>query len=101
MLVEKLGTDCLIRDQGQAPSERLAARILTLEGFTSIDPSHPLGGPDGGRDIVCIRSDKKFVAACYFPRGQQTNTSILKKFRSDVEIAGIHKPDGIVFFTNQ
>lgn len=33
---------------GSAPSERLAAQILHHEGFEAIDPSHPLGGKDGG-----------------------------------------------------
>jgi hypothetical protein len=27
-------------------SERLAAHILSSEGYKSIDPSHPLGGKD-------------------------------------------------------
>ena len=31
-------------DRGQAPSERLAAIILSKEGFKGVDPSHPLGG---------------------------------------------------------
>ena len=35
-------------DKGQAASERLAALILEQEGFRDIDPSHPLGGKDGG-----------------------------------------------------
>lgn len=29
-------------DRGQAPSERLAAIILSKEGFKGVDPSHPL-----------------------------------------------------------
>ena len=32
---------------GQGPSERLAAQILMEDGFTGLDPSHPLGGKDG------------------------------------------------------
>jgi len=39
-------------DKGQAASERLAALILSSEGFDGIDPSHSLGGKDGGKDIV-------------------------------------------------
>lgn len=30
-------------DKGQTSAERLAAIILTNEGFRNIDPSHPLG----------------------------------------------------------
>ena len=33
-------------DRGQAPSERLAAIILSKEGFKGVDPSHPLTGPE-------------------------------------------------------
>lgn len=29
---------------GQTPSERLAAQLLAEEGYSEIDPSHPLGG---------------------------------------------------------
>ena len=39
-------------DRGQAPSERLAAIILSNEGFMGIDPSHPLGGKDGLKDMT-------------------------------------------------
>jgi hypothetical protein len=56
---------------GQA-SEHLAAHILAREGFESLDPSHPLGGPDGGKDAVCKRAGEKWIMACYFPRGQQS-----------------------------
>jgi hypothetical protein len=40
---------------GQGPSERLAAQILLNEGFTAFDPSHPLGGKDGGKDAICMK----------------------------------------------
>lgn len=88
-------------DQGQTPSERLAARILSLEGYTSIDPSHPLGGRDGGKDIVCVRDERNFIVACYFPRGQQTHLAINKKFADDVTAAKKQGTNGVVFFTNQ
>ena len=35
---------------GQGPSERLAGLVLLSERFTDLDPSHPLGGRDGGKD---------------------------------------------------
>lgn len=88
-------------DQGQAPSERLAARLLTLEHFVSIDPSHPLGGKDGGKDIACERDGRKFIVACYFPRGQQTFGTIETKYTDDVEKIRGRGVDGLVFFTNQ
>ena len=57
--------------KGQKPSERLAAHILSSEGFKSIDPSHPLGGRDGLKDIISRKDNLEYVAAAYFPRGQK------------------------------
>ena len=37
---------------GSAAAERLAAQVLLADGYTSVDPSHPLGGPDGGKDLL-------------------------------------------------
>jgi hypothetical protein len=37
--------------KGPSVSERLAAQILLHEGFVDLDPSHPLGGRDGGKDV--------------------------------------------------
>ena len=38
---------------GQTQAERLCAGLLIVEGFTSVDPQCPLGGPDGLKDLVC------------------------------------------------
>lgn len=88
-------------DKGQAPSERLAAQVLVSERFENIDPSHPLGGKDGIKDIICTKNGKKYIVACYFPRGQMNFTDIKSKFQGD--LAGIekNKVEGIVFITNQ
>lgn len=86
---------------GQTPSERLAALMLDEEGFTDIDPSHPLGGKDGGRDGECTRDSSKWTWAVYFPRGQQDFTTIEKKLKDDIAAARKHKPVGIAFVTNQ
>ena len=56
---------------GQAQSERLAAQLLLSEGFTDLDPSHPLGGPDGKKDAICRKDCEKWIMAVYFARGQQ------------------------------
>jgi hypothetical protein len=56
---------------GQAPSERLAVQILLFNGYEDVDPSHPLGGQDGGQDILCANDGLRCLAAVYFPRGQQ------------------------------
>lgn len=45
-------------DRGQAASERLAALILKVEGYKEIDPSHPLGGKDGLKDICLTYKGK-------------------------------------------
>jgi len=88
-------------DKGQAPSERLSAQVLRYEKFESIDPSHPLGGQDGTKDILCKKYDKELVAACFFPRGQKSFKEIKKKFKEDAEGIDSNKAEGIVFITNQ
>jgi len=66
-------------------AERLAAQILLDQGFTDIDPSHPLGGRDGKADALARRDGRSWVMAVYFPRGQQTFTDIKEKFVSDFD----------------
>jgi hypothetical protein len=87
--------------QGAANSERLAAHILRTEGFEAIDPSHPLGGPDRLRDVICKRAGKRWRAAAYFPRGQRTFRTIAKKFRKDIGGSEIQNDEAFVFITNQ
>lgn len=87
--------------EAQKASERLAGHILAAEGFTSIDPSHPLGGPDGLKDIVCKKDGLRWVAACYFPNGKKLFNDIYQKFKGDSKILKVEKVDGFVFITNQ
>ncbi|WP_431839983.1 hypothetical protein [Gordonia hongkongensis] len=82
-------------------SERLAAQVLLEEGYVDLDPSHPYGGPDGGRDGICSRDGRRWVMAVYFPRGQVTYNDTEKKLLSDIESAAKHSPYGVVFVTNQ
>src|SRR5690348_11139109 len=82
---------------GQAPSERLAAQILLSDGFTGVDPSHPLGGKDGGKDAICVRDGKQWVMAAYFPRGELSFAAIKKKFSSDLRVARKALPEGLAF----
>lgn len=86
---------------GQPPSERLAAQVLDAEGYEDIDPSHPLGGPDGGRDGHCTRDGENGVWAVFFPRGQQSFKEIEDKFKADIAAARKHAPKFIAFVTNQ
>ncbi|MEU1523939.1 hypothetical protein ABZ413_17235 [Nocardia rhamnosiphila] len=86
---------------GQGPSERLAAQLLAAEGYQDIDPSHPLGGKDGGRDATCTKDGRDWIMAVYFPRGQQSLSEIKKKLTDDLASAAEHAPYGVAFVTNQ
>jgi hypothetical protein len=86
---------------GQAPSERLAVQILRQEGYAHLDPSHPLGGRDGGKDALGEKDGKKWVVAVFFPREQQTIGAISSKFLSDLRGVETNGADGLVFVTNQ
>jgi hypothetical protein len=86
---------------GQTPSERLAAQILISEGFKGLDPSHPLGGADGGKDAICSYDEDEWVMAVYFPRGKKKISEIKKKLQDDILVASKHQPYGIAFVTNQ
>ena len=88
-------------DKGQAASERLAGHVLRLEGFESIDPSHPLGGPDGGKDFFAVRNGKKWTGAVFFPRGRKSFSQTRSKFTSDTERSLKGNSEGLIFITNQ
>lgn len=86
---------------GSAVSERLAAQILLAEGFTGVDPAHPLGGPDRGRDGLASRDGELWVYAVYFPRRQRSFGEIKAKLIADCAGATRAGAAGIVFLTNQ
>lgn len=86
---------------GPTRAERLAAQVLIREGFKSIDPSHPLGGPDGGRDAICGKDGEPWVMAVYFPRGLQPFAEIERKFLHDLQGARSNRAKGMAFVTNQ
>lgn len=85
----------------QTPAERLAGHILRLDGFNSLDPSHPLGGKDGLKDLVAVRDGQKWIAAAYFPREQQPFNSIKSKFINDSAGIAVNGAQGSAFITNQ
>lgn len=84
-----------------ALSERLAGHLLSVEGYQSIDPSHPLGGPDQGADAMCVRDGSQWVMASYFPYGQHPFAEIRAKLKSDIDAARHRNPYGVAFVTNQ
>lgn len=87
--------------KNQKAAERMSAHILKSEAYHSVDPSHPLGGRDGGKDILCAKNSKKYVGAAYFPRGQKSFSDIQKKFKEDALGVAKNNADGLVFLTNQ
>lgn len=86
---------------GSTSAERLCAGILTIEGYTHVDPQAPLGGPDDKKDILCRRQGRRVVAAVYFPPTPQDFSSIKSKFVSDYQGAARHHAEEFVFFVNQ
>ena len=67
-------------DSGAA--ERLAVQVLLGSGFEDADPSHPYGGPDGGRDAIFTRDGERWVMAVYFPHGDRSFSEVKAKFTS-------------------
>lgn len=86
---------------GQKSAERLAMHLLRASGYTSIDPSHPLGGRDGTKDALAIHDGKTWVVAVYFPRGQKDIEEIKKKFKEDLQGVKKNQAYGMAFVTNQ
>jgi hypothetical protein len=86
---------------GSTASERLAAQVLLDLGYENVDPIHPLGGPDGGKDAFVERQGTRWIMAVYFPRGQKDLRDITKKFESDFLGVAKNQADGMVFVTNQ
>lgn len=86
---------------GQAPSERLAVQVLHQSGYEAIDPSHPLGGPDGTKDAVMQRDGEKWIMAAYFPRGQQAFSTVKAKLEGDYLGVVKNNAHGLAFVTNQ
>lgn len=79
----------------------MAAQIVLEGGFENVDPIHPLGGKDGGKDALMERDGDRWIMAVYFPRAQQSYKKIEDKFVAD--FGGVAKNDakGMAFVTNQ
>lgn len=86
---------------GQVQAERLTAALLHLERFEDVDPQHPLGGPDGLKDVLCRRDELLWVAAAYFPTTVPTFSDIRHKFEHDVGGVAANCAGGFCFFLNQ
>jgi hypothetical protein len=86
---------------GATQAERLAAAILSISGYTDIDPQAPLGGPDSRRDITCIKGGRRWIGAVYFPSIPGRYSAVKRKFLHDLEGTINHDYDGLIFITNQ
>jgi hypothetical protein len=75
-------TESILREWrfGQIVAERMCAAILHSDDYADVDPQCPLGGPDGLKDMLCVKDQKKYVAAAYFPPTQNTFSRIQKKW---------------------
>lgn len=86
---------------GQTQAERLVASLLHLEGYEGVDPQHPLGGPDGLKDVLCRKDGLSWVAAAYFPATPATLRSIESKFEHDFSGVASNSAQAFAFFVNQ
>ena len=87
--------------EGQTNAERFAADLLLLDGFSSVSPQSPLGGPDGLKDVLCEKNSWSYIGAAYFPTTIKNYTAIKNKFKHDLVGVSANSADGIVFITNQ
>jgi hypothetical protein len=85
----------------QASSEQLAAHVLLDAGYADVDPTHPHGGPDGGKDATATKDGKRWIMAVYFPIGQVSFSKLQRKFKADFAGVRANGVDGMVFVTNQ
>jgi fido (protein-threonine AMPylation protein) len=86
---------------GQTQAERMVCALLHIEGFESIDPQHPLGGPDGTKDLICLKNGVLWIAAAYFPTTEPSFREIESKFQSDYTGVSKSGATGFAFFVNQ
>ena len=86
---------------GQVQAEHMIAALLHIERFENVDPQHPLGGPDGLKDVVCKKDGLMWIAAAYFPPTLPTFLDIKRKFIHDVAGVLSNKATAFIFFVNQ
>lgn len=82
-------------------AERLAGQIVHAEGYEDFDPTHPNGGPDGGKDGFARKGGKLWTVAVWFPNGKKTVRELKRKFADDWNGVARNGADDMVFVTNQ
>lgn len=85
----------------QKDFEMMSAQILAMEGYSSVDPIHPLGGRDGGKDALAWKNDQLWGMAVAFWRSRQSFSEIRRKFVHDHDGIQKNNVQGMVFVTNQ
>jgi hypothetical protein len=101
---ERLRTWALAQEE----RERMCLGILSLDPrYSSVRPRRPKGGPDGGRDIEAVFSDRVHVWGGVGFRNNANDSTEDKrwardKFELDISSARSGSPDvlGFAFFTN-
>jgi hypothetical protein len=75
-------TEASVRDwrYGNTQAERLCAAMLYLESFQDVDPQHPLGGPDGLKDVGAPRMERPGLPLHIF----RLRIRHLKRFRKNL-----------------
>jgi len=73
----------------QPSRERLCLAVLSLDrNYTEVRPRRPEGGPDGSRDIDCLRLGNRCFGAVGFLNSvsdsSRDKTDIKRKFREDI-----------------
>jgi hypothetical protein len=94
-----MSTESVLHDwrYGQTQAERLCAALMHLEGYAPVDPQHPLGGQDAGKDILGARAGKMWVGAAYFPPISKSFSEIEQKFCHDFLGVQKNRASGFAF----
>lgn len=95
-------------DTNQLHREQMCRAVLAIDRrFSNVQPRHPRGGPDGGRDMEATyrREQKAFGAVGFVNEANDSRdqkTKITAKFKEDLEnaLAADKQPAVFVFFTN-
>lgn len=95
-------------DTNQLHREQMCRAVLAIDKrFSDVQPRHPRGGPDGGRDIEAVfrHGQRAFGAVGFVNQANDSDEQKRKikgKFSSDLQsaVSAEPKPDVFVFFTN-
>ncbi len=95
-------------DTNQLSREQLCQAVLALDKrFTDVEPRHPRGGPDGGRDLQALfnREHLAFAAVGFLNQANDSSEQkrrAVSKFEDDLAAAVSSEPAPrvFVFFTN-